>query len=80
MVGRERLVVGEFLIGEQGGEKEVAASLLVDEQRMFADPAQAGELSEFPFEKRRRIDDATASWHYGRHCMPGLALRSRSRR
>ena len=56
----ERLVVGQFQIGQQRRQEEVAAGRLVEQQRVLADPAEAGELREFAFQERRRIDDAAS--------------------
>src|SRR5262249_7035937 len=60
VVGCERFVIVERDAGQQGSEKKVAAGRFVNQQRVFADPTQAGKLSKFPFQKRRRIDDAAS--------------------
>ena len=45
-------------IGEQRGEEEPATELLVEQQRVLADPAEPGELRELALQERRGIDDA----------------------
>jgi hypothetical protein len=50
-------VVNELLIGQQRRQKEIAAGLAIQQQRVFADPAETRELGEFALQQRRGIDD-----------------------
>jgi hypothetical protein len=58
---------GERRVGEDGGQQEKAAGLRIDEQRVLADPAQAGEPGEVALGERRGIDDGAgaAAGHFG---------------
>ena len=62
VVGLVRGVVFQFQVGKQGRQKKPTAQLLVQEQRVLADPTQAGELCELAFQQRRRINHAA---HFG---------------
>ena len=58
VVGIMRIVVIEFDVGQQCGEKEPTAKLLVQQQSVLPDPAEAGQLGEFSFQEGRGVHDA----------------------
>jgi len=56
VIGLLRWIVIEFHIGEQRGQKKPTAGLSIEEQAVFADPAQARPLGKLAFQKGRRVD------------------------
>ena len=53
-----RRVEREFNICQYAGEKEIAAKLPVQQQSVLAPPAESGQLGDFAFHQRCRVDDA----------------------
>jgi hypothetical protein len=52
--------VDQIRFGQNGGEKEIAASFGMDQHRVLADPTQACSVCEMAFQERRRVDDDSA--------------------
>lgn len=57
MIVFEWAILSQLHAGEQSGEKEVAPSLSIEQERILSDPSESCELSKVPFQQRRRIDN-----------------------
>ena len=58
-IGLQRRVISQRFAGEQGRQDEPTPQPLVDEHRVLADPAQAGQPGEFPLQQRRGVGHAS---------------------
>ena len=58
MIGLMRRVVRQFNVGQQRSQKEPAAFVAIEQQRVLSNPTQASELSKLSLQQRGRIHDA----------------------
>src|SRR6185437_7581418 len=50
MICRMRRIVFKLDVSQQRGEEEPASCVFVEQERVLADPAEPGQLSEFPLQ------------------------------
>ena len=61
VVHLERCARGQVGVGEQHGQQKITAGRGIDEHRVLAKPAEAGEPAELAFWKGRGIDEAAGA-------------------